>query len=109
MKKRVIMFSALLISLGLAGCHTMNSASQMGQSTVNYGTKTVGTGVTYGFKTVGAGVGVLSNTGAAVGRGIGHTTNWLVGQPVVSYHGEKVVYYKGHKYMLQHGKYVLVH
>jgi hypothetical protein len=116
MNKMVIASSALLLSLGLAGCNTMNNVSQ-------FGNNTIGTGVKYTANTVGAGVGLVSNTGAAVGQGIGKVVNTGVGvvntgvgvvTSPLTYHNntrmynKPVVYRNSHKYMLRNGKYVQV-
>lgn len=116
MKKMVIASSALLLSLGLVGCHTVNDVSQ-------FGANTVGTGVKYTANTVGTGVGLFSNTGAAVGQGIGKVVNTGVGvvntgvgvvTSPLTYHNntrvynKPVVYRNGHKYILRNGTYVQV-
>ena len=118
MKKLIITSAALLASLSLVGCHTTNDVAQ-------FSNNTVGKGVQYGAKTVGAGVGVVSNTGAFVGRSVGTVVGTgvgVVGSGVGMVTGQKtyhnnmnssyktkgVVYHKGHYYKMQHGKYVLV-
>lgn len=102
----VLTSSALLLTLSLAGCNTMNDAAQFGSSTV-------GTGVKYGANTVGAGVGFLANTGAAVGSGVGSVVNTgygVVTSPMTHFTGKasnkQVVYHNGHRYLLKNGKYV---
>ncbi|KTD73717.1 hypothetical protein [Legionella tucsonensis] len=70
--KVIIASSALLMSLSLVGCNTMNEASQ-------YSNATVGAGVKYGANVVGTGVGFVADTGAAVGHGIGRVVDTGVG------------------------------
>ncbi len=95
------------MSLSLVGCNTMDQASQ-------YSNSTVGAGVKYGANVVGKGVGFIADTGAAVGHGVGKVVDTGVGVVTghkVSYHKTKPQYvdYNGHRYMLQNGRYVLVH
>lgn len=105
--KLILTSSALLMSLSLVGCNTMDQASQ-------YSNSTVGAGVKYGANVVGTGVGFVADTGAAVGHGVGKVVDtgvgFVTGHPA-SYHKEKTqyVYHNGHRYMLQNGRYVLVH
>ncbi len=133
MNKLVIGSSALLLSLSLVGCQTMNGVNQFGQSTVGvvgngvkygvntvgsgvkYGVNTVGTGVKYGMTTVGNGFGYLANTSVNTGRtvtGVATVPTRALAQPsyqtVNTYHGNKVVYYKGQHYVLKNGQYMLV-
>lgn len=102
MNKLLIVSSTIAISFGLASCHTMND-------TANFTNATVGNGVKYTATTVGKGVGFVSNTGAAVGKGVGTVVGsgvgLVTGHPH-SYH--KTVYHHGHHYMLQNGRYVRV-
>ncbi|HHF7365215.1 TPA: hypothetical protein ACPSKY_000308 [Legionella bozemanae] len=70
--KVIIASSALLMSLSLVGCNTMNEASQ-------YSNETVGAGVKYGANVVGKGVGFVADTGAAVGQGFGKVVDTGVG------------------------------
>ncbi|QMT59847.1 MULTISPECIES: hypothetical protein [unclassified Legionella] len=103
--KAIITSTALLMSLSLVGCNTMNQAAQ-------YSNQTVGAGVKYGANVVGTGVGFIANTGAAVGHGVGRVVGTGVG--VVTGHTvykaqPQYVDHNGHKYMLQNGRYVLVH
>ncbi|PWY56484.1 hypothetical protein DGG96_02290 [Legionella qingyii] len=105
--KVIVTSSALLMSLSLVGCNTMDQASQ-------YSNSTVGAGVKYGANVVGTGVGFIADTGAAVGNGVGKVVDTGVGvvtEHKVSYHKAKpqYVYYNGHRYMLQNGRYILVH
>lgn len=104
MKKLIVASSALLASLTLVGCNTMSDVG-------NYTSSTVGTGMKYGAQTIGAGVGVVANTGAAVGKGVGTVVGagagLLTGQPVYS-HQRNVVYHNGHRYVLKNGRYVRV-
>ncbi|WP_454783243.1 hypothetical protein [Legionella sp. WA2022007384] len=103
--KLILTSSALLMSLSLVGCNTMNQASQ-------YSNSTVGAGVKYGANVVGTGVGFIADTGAAVGHGVGKVVDTGVG--VVTGHTvykakPQYVNHNGHRYMLQNGRYVLVH
>jgi hypothetical protein len=70
--KILIASSALLISLILGGCNSMNNVSQ-------FGNNTVGKGIQFSARTVGTGVGVVSNAGAAVGKGVGTVVGSGVG------------------------------
>ncbi len=83
--KAVITTSALLMSLSLVGCNTMNEVSQ-------YSNSTVGAGVKYGANVVGTGVGFVADTGAAVGHGVGRVVDTgvdvVTGHPT-SYHKVK--------------------
>ncbi|KTC89867.1 hypothetical protein OQJ18_06710 [Fluoribacter dumoffii] len=109
--KRIITSSTLLISLSLMGCNTMNNVSQ-------YSNSTVGAGVNYGARVVGTGVGYVADTGAFVGKGVGTVIDTGVGTVMGSpskytsqpgYHNKHIVYRNGHRYMLENGRYVLVH
>lgn len=108
MKKILVISSAVAISLSLAGCNTMNDTTRFANSTV-------GTGVKYTANTVGAGVGVISNTGAAIGQGVGTVVNSGVGlvsgHPARYQHNQyhkqaQTIDRNGHQYMLRNGKYV---
>lgn len=110
MKKLIITSSAVLISLSLVSCNTMNDASQ-------FSNRTVGTGIKYGAQTVGTGVGYVTNAGAFVGRGVGTVVGTGVGvitrhpasyQAVKTNQKNGMIYHNGHHYKLQNGKYVLV-
>ncbi|MFT4058139.1 MAG: hypothetical protein QM652_01170 [Legionella sp.] len=111
MKKLIITSSALAISLSLVGCNTMSN-------TANYTTSTVGHGVKYGARTVGTGVGVVGNTGTAVGRGVGSvfgsTVGWIGGKPANyrytnTYRKNDIIYHNGHQYVVKNGRYVRIH
>lgn len=112
MKNLVISTSAAVImSLSLVGCNTVNN----GMNDVSrFGNATVGTGVKYSAQTIGAGAHLVSNTGAAVGHGIG-TVATMGGKVVTAplkmvtpvYH-KSVVYHNGHRYVWRNGTYVLV-
>lgn len=120
MNKLVITSSALLLSLSLVGCQTMNGVNQFGQSTVgavghgvkygvntvgsgvNYGVNAVGTGMKYGVTTVGHGFGYLANTSVSAGKavaGVATVPTRALAHPsyqhhtVRTYHDNKVVYY----------------
>lgn len=116
MKKLVITSSALIMSLSLVGCNTMNTSSQ-------YANSTIGTGVKYSATTIGTGVGYVANTGAFVGRGVGTVVGTgvgvvgsgvglVTGKPVnyryVNTSSNKVIYHNGHRYVVQNGRYVLI-
>lgn len=102
MKKLLIVPSALLMSLSLAGCNTAN--------TMMDGTQQLGS------RTVGTGMGFVANTGNYVGQSVGNvigtSTGWVMGKPATyqgkAYTGQQVVYHNGHPYMLKNGKYVRV-
>lgn len=64
MNKLLITSSALIVTLSLAGCNTMNDASQLSNQTVGQGFK-------YTAHVVGAGAHLVADTGAAVGKGVG--------------------------------------
>lgn len=111
MKKLIITSSAVLMSLSLVGCNTMNSGSNLVGNTVQYGAHTVGTGIKYGAQTVGTGIGYVANTGAFVGRGVGTVVGGglgLVTGQNTSYQKNGMIYHNGHQYRLQNGKYVLI-
>lgn len=107
--KRIITSSALLMSVSLVGCNTMNNVSQ-------YSNQTVGAGVNYGAHVVGTGVGYVANTGAFIGNGVGKVVDTGVGVVTghratyhqVGYTNKHVVYHNGHRYVLKNGRYVLV-
>jgi uncharacterized lipoprotein NlpE involved in copper resistance len=110
MKKLIITSSALVMSLSLVGCNTLNN-------TASYTSSTVGTGLQYGARTIGAGVGVVGNTGYAVGRGVGNvfgsTVGWVSGKPVNyrytnTYNRNDIIYRNGHQYVVQNGRYVRI-
>ncbi len=113
MKTLAITTSAVIMTLSLAGCNSMNS----GMNNVSqFGNATVGQGVKYSAQTIGTGVGFVSNTGAAVGKGIATvadmgvgvvTSPWSSHGMKASYH-KPVVYHNGHRYMWKNGNYVLV-
>ncbi len=105
--------AAVIISLSLAGCNTMNSMNNGLNDVGRFGSATVGTGMKYTAQTVGAGAHVVASTGAAVGHGIGSVTTMgvnTVSSPfgMKSTH-HKIVYHNGHRYMWKNGSYVLVH
>ncbi len=110
MNKLLLITSALGMSFGLVGCHTVNH-------TVDGTSRVVGTGVKYTATAVGTGVGLVSNTGAAIGRGVGTVVSTgvgLVGGNSATYQQTKyqkksqTVYHNGHRYILKNGKYVRV-
>lgn len=112
MKKSLIISATLLASLSLVGCNSMNNAMN---DTGNFATSTVGTGMHYTTSVVGTGVGVVTGTGAAIGRGfgtvVGTGTGIVTGQrvyykPTGYYHKTQVIYRHGHHYMLKNGRYV---
>lgn len=118
MKKLVIASSAaLLLTLSLTGCNTVNN----GMNDVgHFANATVGTGIKYSAQTIGAGANLVANTGAAVGNGIGTVatvgtavvtrpvTGMTVHHRAVPVHHKKVVFHNGHRYVWRHGHYVLV-
>jgi len=103
MNKLIITSSAVIMSLSLAGCNTMDSASQ-------YSNKTVGSAIDYSARTVGTGVGFVANTGAAIGHGVGTVAGtgvgWATGQSS-SYH-RGTMSHNNHHYVIKNGKYVRV-
>lgn len=117
MNKLVITSSAAVImSLSLVGCNTMNSMNNGMNNVSQFGNKTIGTGVKYTAQTIGVGAGFIADTGAVVGKGIGSVANMGVGVVTspFNYRGMKpaynksVVYHNGHRYVLRNGSYVLV-
>jgi hypothetical protein len=80
-------------SLNLMGCQPFNAVGRAGNTVV------------------GTGVGLVSTTGATVGRAVGAGVDILVGRPatrndMVAYRKNGVVYHNGHAYRIQNGRYV---
>lgn len=118
MKNVIIASSALLMTLGLASCNTMNNAAQYTSSTVSHGVRTgvgvvhhTGTAVVRGTGTVvGTGVGVVHGAGTAVTNTVGGVVGTGVGL-VTGRHvsHNQIIYHNGHRYMLKNGRYVRVY
>lgn len=114
MKKFLIISTVAVMSFQLAGCNTVSNAVD---GTTRFASSTVGTGMKFTAATVGTGVGLVGNTGFAVGSGVHSVVKkgvgWMGGKST-NYQKAKyntkaqTVYQNGHHYMLKNGQYIRV-